>query len=117
MGVGVLDHLHRHASRHGNTGVLEGGVRVGQKLRLEGRIAPRPGDDLAGGRRVVLFRLSHWKSFRLLSDTQAPRRPRRLPGRHTSHAGGFTKLRYAWSAVPHLTSAKMRPRGHARTLA
>jgi hypothetical protein len=38
---GVLDHCHLHAGRHGNAGLLQRGLRVGHKLRLERRIAPR----------------------------------------------------------------------------
>ena len=46
--VGVLQHSHRHASRHINALSLQSGSRVGYQLRLEGRVTPCLGNDLAG---------------------------------------------------------------------
>jgi len=47
MRIVALHELDRHTGRYGDTGSRHGGMRVGDKFRLEGWIMPRLEDDLA----------------------------------------------------------------------
>jgi len=53
--VGVLHHGHSHPIRHINALSLQSGGGVGDQLRLEGRVTPCLGDDLA--EIVIIFSL------------------------------------------------------------
>ena len=63
--VGVLQHSHRHASRHIDTFSLQSGSRVGDQFGLEGRVTPSLSDDLTEFW-IISFYFYFWNDRKLI---------------------------------------------------